>query len=147
MCHTHMCSVVTELIAGSLNVNDTIRATRAGSAQLTTPRPELGNSRAIQRRLHLWQTPFSTHPSCLPNLDIHYQVCRWMQPVLLGHSFFRPPLPPSSFFLHPFFPSPSFYISRSPLQSLGGVNGFLWFLLRTVGWKMLSSSVTKEAVH
>ena len=58
-----------------------------------------------------------------------------MQPVLLGHSFFRPPLPLSP---HPFFPSPSFYLSLSHLRSLcvqRGVNEFLLFLLSYCGLK------------
>lgn len=63
----------------------------SGPAGLALPQ---GNSRAIQRRLHLWQTPFPIHPSCLPNLDIHYQVCPWMQLLLLGHSFFCFPFIP-----------------------------------------------------
>jgi len=140
-----VCSVVVELIVRSLNVNDMIRA----AFWLVQPRPELGNSRAIQRRLHSWQTPFSTHPSCLPNLDIHYKVCRWMQPILLGHSFFRPSLS-VSLSLHPLLPFPSF----NPHFLLCDlfVHSVVWMSFScsfspTVDWKMLSSSVTKEAVH
>lgn len=98
-----------------------------------SPCPELGNSRAIQRRLHLWQTLFPTHPSCLPNLDIHYKVCRWMQHVLPGHSFFRtPPLSiyiPSSH-LHLFFlPLILFFFAFSVWVQ------FLLFLLSYCGLK------------
>lgn len=111
MSYEQICSVATELIVGSLNVNDTIRATlellkhgAAGQpASLALPQ---GNSRAIQRRLHLWQTPFPIHPSCLPNLDIHYQVCPWMQLLLLGHLFFLDPFPHLTLFCLPlpFYP-------------------------------------------
>lgn len=111
MSYLQICSLATELIVGSLNVNDTIRATLELLKHGAAGRPgglalPQGNSRATQRRLHLWQTPFPIHPSCLPNLDIHYQVCPWMQLLLLGHSFFWTPLPISLFFPPPlpFYP-------------------------------------------
>lgn len=107
-----MNGTVVELIVRSLNVNDMIRATLWQVQHSTrAPRPEQGNSGVIQRRLHLWQTQFPTHPSCLQNLDIHYKVCRRMQARSYSAiHFFRPSLslsslslPPSPLFQLPLF--------------------------------------------
>lgn len=163
MSYEQICSVATELIVGSLNVNDTIRATlellKRGAAGLPAS-PFCGGTAERFKEDCICDKHHSPF--------IHHACQTWTFIIKFAHGcssfclaihFFGPLSPSHSFSPSPSFlslSSPSFFAAHSaqltrcqwyPCASDAARMSLSCFCCCVVHWKMLSSSVTMEAVH